>query len=343
MLLYWLFDTYRSGRSKNCQNCVATPFDVLGTVRSHDAGWNIVHNDCFNQCIACDDTVLCFWSLSQFCCFSVVPVFVSGLWWGGGMGAVESWITVTQRLRPTVRQRGNKNWNNLQDRHVCPPNCALTCKRLFWFAVRVCAVRYLCLSPYPWLTPSKCFGARSSPCPLVFPAMSHVTSPTFALLVCLLAPCICFCSFLFFAVSLRPGDGLPSPPHNTVGCAKVMMNHIPPTRCLKTKINTNADFHTPNHAVQHGAGFTSQPPQATQRNRKVTLGLDPKEPRKCLKSTICLCPKTTITVLKGRILKCDQNLAPALVIIWGNSLVFLRKIITSTGFYRCCAPTRQHH
>ena len=176
------------------------------------------------------------------------------------MGAVESWITVTQRLGPTVRQRGNKNWNNLQDRHVCPPNCALTCKRLFWFAVRVCAVRYLCLSPYPWLTPSKCFGARSSPCPLVFPAMSHVTSPTFALLVCLLAPCICFCSFLFFAVSLRPGDGLPSPPHNTVGCAKVMMNHIPPTRCLKTKINTNADFHTPNHAVQHGAGFTTPNP-----------------------------------------------------------------------------------
>ena len=84
---------------KNCQNCVATPFDVLGTVRSHDASWNIVHSDCFNQCIACDDKVLCFWSLGQLCCFSVVPVFVSGLWWGGGgLGAVESWITVTQRL-----------------------------------------------------------------------------------------------------------------------------------------------------------------------------------------------------------------------------------------------------
>ena len=92
------------------------------------------------------------------------------------------------------------------------------------------------------------------------PSLScHVTchQSHFCLLVCLLAPCICFCSFLFFAVSLRPGDGLPSPPHNTVGCAKVMMNHIPPTRCLKTKINTNADFHTPNHAVQHGAGFTN--------------------------------------------------------------------------------------
>ena len=99
MLLYWLFDAYRSGRSKNCQNCVATPFDVLGTVRSHDASWNIVHSDCFNQCIACDDKILCFWSLGQLCCFSVVPVFVSGLWWGGGgLGAVESWITVTQRL-----------------------------------------------------------------------------------------------------------------------------------------------------------------------------------------------------------------------------------------------------
>ena len=32
----------------------------------------------------------------------------------------------------------------------------------------------------------------------------------------------------------------------------------------------------------------------------------------------------------------SQNLAPVLVIISGNSLVFPRKIITSTGFYRCC-------
>ena len=97
MLLYWLFDIYRSGRSKKCQNCGSTPFDVLDTVRSHDASWKIVHNDCFNQCIACDDKVLWFWSLGQLCCFSVVPVFMSGLWWGG-LGAVESWITVTQRL-----------------------------------------------------------------------------------------------------------------------------------------------------------------------------------------------------------------------------------------------------
>ena len=36
--------------------------------------------------------------------------------------------------------------------------------------------------------------------------------------------------------------------------------------------------------------------------------------------------------------KRSQNLAPVLVIISGNSLVFSRKIITSTtGFYRCCA------
>ena len=33
----------------------------------------------------------------------------------------------------------------------------------------------------------------------------------------------------------------------------------------------------------------------------------------------------------------SQNLAPVLVIISGNPLVFSRKIITSTGFYRCCA------
>ena len=33
-----------------------------------------------------------------------------------------------------------------------------------------------------------------------------------------------------------------------------------------------------------------------------------------------------------------QNLAPVLVIISGNSLVFSRKSIISTGFYRCDAP-----
>ena len=35
--------------------------------------------------------------------------------------------------------------------------------------------------------------------------------------------------------------------------------------------------------------------------------------------------------------KRSQNVAPVLVIISGNSLVFSRKIITSIGFYRCCA------
>ena len=40
--------------------------------------------------------------------------------------------------------------------------------------------------------------------------------------------------------------------------------------------------------------------------------------------------------------KRSQNLAPVLVIISGHSLVFSRKIITSLGFYRCCAPARQH-
>ena len=35
--------------------------------------------------------------------------------------------------------------------------------------------------------------------------------------------------------------------------------------------------------------------------------------------------------------KRSQKLAPVLVIISGNSLVFSRKIITSAGFYRCCA------
>ena len=33
-----------------------------------------------------------------------------------------------------------------------------------------------------------------------------------------------------------------------------------------------------------------------------------------------------------------QNLAPGLVTMSGISLVFSRKILTGTGFYRCCAP-----
>ena len=40
--------------------------------------------------------------------------------------------------------------------------------------------------------------------------------------------------------------------------------------------------------------------------------------------------------------KRSRKLAPVQVIISVNSLVFRRKIITSTGFYRCCAPARQH-
>ena len=149
MLLDWLFDAYRSGRSKNCQNCVAAPFDVLGTVRSHDASWNIVHSDCFNQCIACDDKILCFWSLGQLCCFSVVPVFVSGLWWGGvGRRGIVDYGN------SKVGQCGNKNWNNFQDRHACPQKCALTCKRLFWFAVRVCAVICACCPTHGSRPPS---------------------------------------------------------------------------------------------------------------------------------------------------------------------------------------------
>ena len=36
--------------------------------------------------------------------------------------------------------------------------------------------------------------------------------------------------------------------------------------------------------------------------------------------------------------KRSQNLAPVLVTNSGNSLEFSRKIIASTGFYRCCAP-----
>ena len=40
--------------------------------------------------------------------------------------------------------------------------------------------------------------------------------------------------------------------------------------------------------------------------------------------------------------KFHQDLAPVLAMTSGNSLAFSRKTITSTDFYRCCAPTRQH-
>ena len=46
--------------------------------------------------------------------------------------------------------------------------------------------------------------------------------------------------------------------------------------------------------------------------------------------------KITSTSTEGQ--KLHENLAPVLVIISGKSLVFSRKIITSTGFYRYCAP-----
>ena len=36
--------------------------------------------------------------------------------------------------------------------------------------------------------------------------------------------------------------------------------------------------------------------------------------------------------------KVDENLAPVQVIISGHSLVFSKKIITSTGFHQHCAP-----
>ena len=47
--------------------------------------------------------------------------------------------------------------------------------------------------------------------------------------------------------------------------------------------------------------------------------------------------KITRTSTEGQ--KLHENLAPVLVIISGKSLVFSRKIVTSTGFYRYCAPS----
>ena len=50
--------------------------------------------------------------------------------------------------------------------------------------------------------------------------------------------------------------------------------------------------------------------------------------------------KITSTGTEGQ--KRSKHLAPVLVIISGNSLVFSRKIITSTGFTGAAPPARQH-
>ena len=149
-----------------------------------------------------------------------------------------------------------ENWNNLQDRHVCPPKCALTCKRLFWFTVRVVLLSVLVALPMAhalqmlWrsflsLPPSLPWPCHMSPVP-VLPSLFA------SLPLVYVSVHSCFLPFHF-------GPGTACLPHLTTRliAQKVMMNHIPPTRCLKTKINTNANFHTPNHAVQHRAGFTS--------------------------------------------------------------------------------------
>ena len=197
-------------------------------------------------------------AMTRFCVFGrsvnwvVLASFLSSclvLWWVG-VGC----HGIVDYGNSKVRQCGNKNWNNLQNRHVC------MCIDMQAFILVHCQglCRYLCLSPYPWLTPSKCFGVRSSPCPLVFPG--HVTCHQCHFCPLYLPPCplymfLLILSFLFLAVSLWPGDGLPSPPHNTVGCAK--SHDVSHSTHTMPKINTNANFHTPNHAVQHGAGFTS--------------------------------------------------------------------------------------
>ena len=141
MLLYWLFDAYRSGRSKNCQNCVATPFDVLGTVR-----------------VTVSTSALL--AMTRFCVFGrsvncvVLASFLSScLVCGGGGGGVGR-RGIVDYGNSKVGQCGNKNWNNFQDRHACPQKCALTCKRLFWFAVRVCAVICACCPTHGSRPPS---------------------------------------------------------------------------------------------------------------------------------------------------------------------------------------------
>ena len=57
---------------------------------------------------------------------------------------------------------------------------------------------------------------------------------------------------------------------------------------------------------------------------------------------VALFGDTKITSTSTERQKRSQNLAPVLVIISGNSLVFSRKIITSTGFTGAAPPARQH-
>ena len=71
----------------------------------------------------------------------------------------------------------------------------------------------------------------------------------------------------------------------------------------------------------------------------MTFGVLPKVTQKATEKTQD--PKKSLLShfgVKKSLFKRSQNSAPVLVIISGNSLVFSRKIITSTGFYRCCAP-----
>ena len=83
---------------------------------------------------------------------------------------------------------------------------------------------------------------------------------------------------------------------------------------------------------EHVLSQSTTPPSACTQEKKFNFQVDV-----CL-SLLALVGDLKITSTSTERQKRCQILAPVLVIISGNSLVFSRKIITSTGFYRCCAP-----
>ena len=130
----------------------------------------------------------------QLCCLSVIFISVSGLW-----GLVPG--VFVDYGDSNVRQRGNKNWNNVHRRARLPNAMCIDMQ-----ALMLVHCQGLC----------RHFFA----CPLVFPC--HVTCHQTQHCLLYLPPCP---FYLFHSlpclllVSLQPSGGLPSPPHDTVSCA----------------------------------------------------------------------------------------------------------------------------
>ena len=95
----------------------------------------------------------------------------------------------------------------------------------------------------------------------------------------------------------------------------------------KTSQEFSEQFGPATHKIK---GFSKNSLQKVHPNFAKNLG------RQILGNTFSDPPKK-ITSTSTERQKRSQNLAPVLAIISGNSLVFSRRIINSTVFYRCCA------